>query len=106
MPNFQLMPLDEARKKAALGGKRGELLAEYLGYIDGLQEGQAASLKAAEGETVGAVRRRLGAAARLGGKELVIKRVDDEVYFWLKEPDRRGRGRRRGRPKASSGDGS
>ena len=39
------------------------------------------------------VRRRLTTAAKQMGKDLVTKRVGDEVYFWPKPPARR-RGRR------------
>ena len=39
----------------------------------------------------------MGAAAKMGGKSLVIKRVGEEVLFWAKE---RGTGlRKRGRPR-------
>jgi hypothetical protein len=45
-------------------GKRAQIVAEYLGYIDNLREGQAGKLEATDGETVATVRRRLGEAAR------------------------------------------
>ena len=76
-----------------------QIIREYIGYIDRLSEGQAGKLVAAEGETTGAVRRRLGAAAKLAGKDLVIRRADGGVYFWTrsgpsKAPSRRGRPRK------------
>ena len=100
MPKFDLVSLDEARVKTTTG-KRAEILKEYSGYVEQLKGGRAGRLQAGEGETIGAVRRRLGAAARLAGKELSIKRVGDEIFFWTKS----GRGDgpwRRGRPRKSA----
>ena len=96
MPKFDLIPVEEAMMKSATG-KRAQMAQEYLGYIEQLKEGQAGRLQAAEGETVGAVRRRLGTAAKLAGKNLTIKRVGDEVYFWIAEEA--APRRRRGRPR-------
>ncbi len=96
MPTFELVPIEEAMRKTATLGKRGELLMGYMKYVDELEEGQAGRLQATPGETVGAVRRRLGAAAKLAGKDIVIKRTKDEVYFWVEQ---RKTGRRRGRPR-------
>ena len=97
MPKFDLIPVEKAMMKSATG-KRAQMAREYLGYVEQLgEEGQAGRLQAAEGETVGAVRRRLGTAAKLAGKNLTIKRVGDEVYFWVKEEA--APKRRRGRPR-------
>ena len=79
-------------------GKRAQMMAEYVGFIERLQEGQAGKLQPDEGETVVAVRRRLGAAANLAGKDLVMKRAGDEIYFWLPRPGERPRGRPRKAP--------
>ena len=99
MPNFELVSLDEALIKSSLAGKRGEVMKEYLGYINRLVEGQAGKLQVSNEETPAAVRRRLGAASKLAGKALVIKRVGDEIFFWLEPRDagkgKRGRKRRR-----------
>ncbi len=95
MPKFELVSVEEAMMKAATG-KRAQIVNEYLSYIQQLKEGQAGRLQPAEGEKVAAVRRRLGIAAKAAGKELTIKRVGDEVYFWVKSQDK-GRPRRRGR---------
>ena len=99
MPDFELVSLDEARMQTSLTGKRGTIMKEYLGYIEQLQGGRAGKLQAGEGETTAAIRRRLGAAAQLAGKELVVNRVGDEVFFWEEggaaAPRRRGRGRKR-----------
>ena len=64
MPKFELVSLADAEINSATG-KRAQIIREYIGYIDRLSEGQAGKLVAAEGETTGAVRRRLGAAAKL-----------------------------------------
>jgi hypothetical protein len=75
-------------------GKRAQLLQEYVGYINQLKRGRAGALRASEGESLATVRRRLGDAARLAGKDLVMKRKGDEVVFW--EASRRpGRPRKR-----------
>lgn len=97
MPKFELIPLAEAKLKTA-SGKRAQILAEYLDYVRQLKGEEAGRLRASEGETVSTVRRRLGAAGREAGKDLTIKRVGDELYFWTGEP----RKRRRGRPAKNS----
>ena len=96
MPRFELVPVQEAMTKSA-SGKSAKIAREYLGYIEQLAGGQAGRLQVTEGETVATIRRRLGAAAKFGGKDLVIKRVGNEVYFWVKEEA--GSGRRGGRPR-------
>jgi len=96
MPKFDLIPVEEARMKSATG-KRARMAQQYLGYVEQLKEGQAGRLQAAEGETDGAVRRRLGAAAKLAGKNLTIKRGGGEGYFWVAQEAVPGR--RRGRPR-------
>ena len=101
MPTFELVSVEEATIKTTTS-KRAEIINEYLGYLDQLTEGQAGKLHLSEGETAIAVRRRLGAAAKLAGKELVIKRAGDEVYFWVGEKPRRRHGRR-GRPQKAAG---
>jgi hypothetical protein len=97
MPTFDLVSVEEAMMKAATG-KRAEINREYLGYIEQLRTGRAGRLQASEGETVGAIRRRLGSAAKLAGKSLMYKRTGDTVYFWVKRGAASPTGRRRGRP--------
>ena len=96
MPTFELVSIEDAIKDTAITNKRQEVLKGYLEYIEQLEEGLAGCLEATEVETLGAVRRRLGAAARLAGRELVIKRRGQEIYFWLdsRKKTRRKRGRR------------
>jgi len=87
--------LAEAESSSSTG-KRAQIAREYLEILAQLKSGQAGKLQPGEGETAAAVRRRLGAAAKLAGRSLVIKRRGDEVYFW----DKPGTGpRKRGRPR-------
>ena len=95
MPKFELISLADATLQSGTG-KRAELAREYLSYIEQLGPDQAGRLEPEEGESTATVRRRLGTAARLAGKALVIKRVGDQVYFWVGEKS--AARRRRGRP--------
>ena len=92
MPRFDRVPLAEARMKTA-SGKRAQIIAEYVRYIEQLGAGEAGRLQAAEGEKLSTVRRRLGDAGRRLQKSLTIRRTGGEIYFWAEEPRRRGRGR-------------
>ena len=98
MPTFELVPLDEAKMNTSTG-KKAELIKEYLGYIQQLQDGQSGKLVATGDEKIGAIRRRLGTAAKVAGKDLVIKRVGNEIYFWLKPEVKAPPKQRRGRPR-------
>ena len=91
MPKVETMSIDEAKAKSTTG-KRAQILQEYLGYMEQLEQGKACKLTPGEGESVGMIRRRVGAAARASGKDVVIKRAGDEVYFWLKGKPRQRRG--------------
>lgn len=93
MPQFESVPLQEAFSKTARPSKRTEIIQDYVGYIGQLRSRKAGRLQAGDGETIGAIRRRLGEAAKLSGAELVIRRVGDEIYFW-KRPRRPGRPRK------------
>ena len=94
MPVFDLIPMQEAVIRCALTGKRGEIMEEYFGYVSQLKPGKAGKLSLVEGDTSAAVKRRLGTAAKLKGKQLVVKRVDDDIYFREAETQK-GRGRPR-----------
>ena len=103
LPDFKLIPASEAAAKTATG-KRAQLLQEYLGYIQQLQNGQAGTLRPSVDESLSTVRRRLGKAANATGKELVIKRTGEEVIFWERasgQPGRRKPGRPRKNPLSS-----
>lgn len=102
MPDFRLITAGEAQAQTATG-KRAQLLQEYVGYIQQLREGQAGTLRPAAGESLAAVRRRLGKAATATGRELVIRRTADALYFWDRsgsQPARRRPGRPRKNPLA------
>ena len=101
MPKFQVVPVDEALTKSA-SGKRAQLNREYTGYIERLGAGQAGRLEASEGETVGAIRRRLGAAAKATGKDLIVKRNGETIFFWVRGQEASSAPRRRGRPRKST----
>ena len=95
MPTFGLVPIGEVMVKSATG-RRAQILKEYLGYIEQLKAGQAGRLQASEGESVAAVRKRLGAAARIAGMDFLIRRDGDTVYFWMRTPRQAVRRQRRG----------
>ena len=82
MPTFEIMSAMEAQVEMALMGRRGNVLREYIGYIEQVGSEHAGKLTAQEGETTAAVRRRLGAAAQLLGKTLTVTRDGQVVYFW------------------------
>ena len=105
MPTFELVPLDEAKMNTSTG-KKTELIKEYLGYMNQLQDGQSGKLVATADEKIGAIRRRLGAAAKVAGKDLVIKRVGNEIYFWPKSEVKAPPKRQRGRPRKNQDQGS
>ncbi len=94
MPKFDRLPIEEAKMKTA-SGKRAQIIAEYVSYIEQLGAGEAGRLQASDEEPITAVRRRIGAAGRQLGRKLTIRRTGDEVYFWIEETPRRGRGRRK-----------
>ncbi len=94
MPLFETVSMDEARARTA-SPEKAQLVAEYLAYIERLAPSTAGKLQPSEGENTRALRRRLGAAAKASGKDLVIKTVGGDVYFWIKA--------RRGRPRKVAG---
>ena len=101
MPRFEFLSVRDAHLELSLKGSRGEILREYMGYIEQLDPEHAGKLTAEEGESTAAIRRRLGAATQLLGKSLVVTRFGREVYFWEDEavrPRRRGRPHRSERP--------
>ena len=101
MPQFRVVSLEEAIAESATG-KTAQIRREYLGYIEQLPEGQAGRLQPSAGESIAAVRRRLGSAAKLVGKNLVMKRTAEELYFWV-QPEAPSTGRRRrGRPRRTT----
>ena len=94
MPQFTTTSVEEARRITG-GGKRLKELAAYLESVNGLSRGIAGKVVASEGESLSTVRRRLGDAVRMSGRDVEIARTDDAIYFWLSERRRRGRPRTR-----------
>ena len=100
MPTFDQVPLQEAMLRTATG-KTAQITQEYLGYIEQLEDGRAGRLRPSEEESAATVRRRLGVAAKLSGKDITIKRQGEEVYFWVQqEPIPRRQRRARSGPEA------
>ena len=93
MPQFQVISREEARARTATPSRRSQVIQEYVDFIGQLKEGQSGKLQPSPGETVATVRRRLGSAAKVSGRDLVIKRTGDEIYFWIGQPTRKRRGR-------------
>ena len=67
MPKFELINKEDAESKTKFAGKSGRILSMYSFFIEQLKDGKAGHLKPSEGETVQAVRRRLGKAKVLSG---------------------------------------
>ena len=95
MPKFELINKEDAESKTKFAGKSGRILSMYSFFIEQLKDGKAGHLRPSEGETVQAVRRRLGKAAKLAGKPIEIRRVHDEVYFWLEDSNPSKKSRRK-----------
>ena len=81
MPTFESMSRSEAELQSA-SGLRAALMREYIGYIESIAASEAGRLAAGPDESLVAIRRRLGAAARYLGREITIKRTEDALYFW------------------------
>ncbi len=91
MPSFEVLPVEQAQANST-SGKRARLLREYIQYIEKVPDGHAGKLEPGEDESTSAVRRRLSSAAKVLGKALTIRKVDNFVYFWIAT----GNGRRKG----------
>ncbi len=97
MAKFEVMSQTKAELDSATG-RRVEIMVEYLGYLNQLKEGEAGVLRVSgSDESPTALRRRIGKAAEAAGKEIVIRRKDDAIYFWLGSGARR---RKRARKEA------
>ena len=96
MPDFEVVPLQQAIASSSTRG-RTDAIREYSQFIEQLGRDKAGKLTPSDGETVATVRRRLGSAVKASGKNIQIKRVGAEVFFWEETPKRRG-----GRPRKNS----
>ena len=81
MPTFEAVSRSEAELQSA-AGPRAALIREYVGYIERVPVDEAGRLSAGPDESLSAIRRRLGAAARYLEKDITIKRTEDALYFW------------------------
>ena len=81
MPEFEVISRQEAKARSDTG-KRSQILREYVEHVESLGTDQAGRITLSPGETVATVRRRLGAAIKATGKNVQIKRVGAEIYFW------------------------
>ena len=96
MPEFELVPRQQAIVSSSAGA-RSDAIREYSQFIEQLGRDEAGKLTASDGETVATVRRRLGLAVKASGKNMQIKRVGVEVFFWEEPSKRRG-----GRPRKNA----
>ena len=81
MPGFRRVSRGEVNRRPAVSPALLRL-KQYEGYIKKVTIGLTGRLTPEKGETSGAVRRRLGAAAKALNVQLTVKRVGDRVYFW------------------------
>ena len=93
MPKFATLSVEEAQLVTG-SDKRQKELADYIRSVSSLPFGRIGKVVPSEGETLSTVRRRLGDAIRRSGRNMEIKRADDAVYYWMREPRRRGRPRK------------
>ena len=93
MPETEYIPLAEAKRRTS-AKKRVAILTPYFQALSDLTADRAGVMTASTGETVQAVRRRLGAAAKLMQVELKISKQESKIYFWSVGPRRKGRPRK------------
>ena len=96
MPEFELVPRQQAIVSSS-PRDRSDVIRKYSQFIEHLGRDEAGKLTPSDGETVATVRRRLGSAVKASGKNIQIKRVGAEIYFWEEPSKRRG-----GRPRKNA----
>ena len=96
MPEFEVVPLQQAITSSSTRG-RSDVIREYSQFIEQLGRDEAGKITPSDGETVATVRRRLGSAVKASGKNMQIKRLGLEIYFWEEQSKRRG-----GRPRKNA----
>ena len=57
MPTIEVVSLQDAQLELSLAGKRGEIMRQYMDYVEQLETGQAGKLIPGEGEATAAIRR-------------------------------------------------
>ena len=100
MPTFETIPLQEARLSTATG-RQGQIIKQYADYLQQLDQGRAGRLLVVEDEKISTIRRRLTTTAKVMDKDLVVKRMGAELYFWEAAPED-GRPRRRRKSRTAS----
>ena len=93
MPEFELVPRQQAIVSSSARA-RSDAIRKYTMYVEQLGSDEAGKLTPSDGETVATVRRRLGSAVKASGRNMQIRRVGAEIYFW-EEPQKRRSGRPR-----------
>jgi hypothetical protein len=84
MSDFEILSIKEAQFRT-MPGRQGKFRNEYASYIQQLPQGQAGKLSTVENENLLTIRRRLHAAAKALGTNLIIKRSGEDVYFWSED---------------------
>ena len=86
MPQFSVLPVGEAVKKAETSGM-SDNLAEYVEYLNGLAEGEAGRLTPSDGEDVRTVRMRLGryTPAQAGRPDSHVEALERLLASWANE---------------------
>jgi hypothetical protein len=81
MPEFTTISVQEAQIRT-IPGRQGKFINEYVDYIQQVTKGQAGKLTIGADEKHTAVRRRLATAAKAMNINLIIKRSENELYYW------------------------
>ena len=81
MPEFTTVSVQEAKLRT-IPGRQGRVINEYIDYIQQVPSGQAGKLHVSESESPLTIRRRLVTAAQAINIPLIVKRSENELYFW------------------------
>jgi hypothetical protein len=81
MPEFSTVSVNEAQMRT-IPGRQGKFINEYIDYIQHVPSGQAGKLRIGQEEKHLTVRRRLVSAAKAMNINLIIKRSENDLYFW------------------------
>jgi hypothetical protein len=84
MPEFTTVSVQEAQLRT-IPGRQGKFINEYADYIQQVPQGQAGKLRIGEDEKHITVRRRLVSAAQAMNITLIIKRSENDLYFWRQD---------------------
>lgn len=84
MAKVDFVPVDQAKLLTRRLSPRELVLEEYKGYVEKLTSETAGRLSMEENDRPATIRNRLLRAAKALGKEIEIRRVKNEIFFWLK----------------------